>query len=315
MLIMQIHRLTTNALLATLFTIPLTSCYKSVDSSQSTSTDSVSPTVKLDPPKVSLELPIPLNISIDTNGRISFVIRSNVKVPTPLGTVKFSLGGASLSDEDIGGMEKKYEGKRILVVKIDEEAKIYEIEKRKKFKIKIESNDKLYKTITVENKPNDKDETLIVEIKSVPSNKRNSFEQNSSGKISQSEAMQVVQKWLDAKKQMFGPPYDQELGRSLATGKALADNIQGPSTDGTAESSLEWLKNRGKLWKYGLPEVKSVKSFVADKNRAVITVSVFEDRALYNRGGSVEQHIAKTITTTYTLERSNGRLKIADFRQ
>jgi hypothetical protein len=133
-------------------------------------------------------------------------------------------------------------------------------------------------------------------------------------RISQDEAVGVVKEWLAAKNTLFGPPYNQQLGESLTTGKARADNIRGPSTDGEAESSLEWLRNRGKSWKYGSQRIDAVKNFVSDEQQAVVTVAVYEQRALYNNGGGIERSIDKTTSTTYTLRRSDGRLKIADFK-
>jgi serine/threonine protein kinase len=137
---------------------------------------------------------------------------------------------------------------------------------------------------------------------------------SSQNTISQDQALQVVQEWLGAKNSMFGPPYNQQLGESLTVGKALSDNIRGPSSDGEAESSLEWLKNRGKYWKYGTQKIESVKNFVSDDQNANITVSVYEQRSLYASDGSIEKNISKTNTTVYTLRRSGGRLKIADFK-
>jgi hypothetical protein len=132
--------------------------------------------------------------------------------------------------------------------------------------------------------------------------------------ISQDEAIGAVNEWLSAKNSIFAPPYDQQLGESLTVGKALKDNVRGPSTDGEAESSLEWLRNRGKSWRYGSQRIDAVKNFVSDDQQAVIVVSVYEQRALYNSGGGIERSINKTTSTTYTLRRDGGRLKIADFK-
>jgi hypothetical protein len=132
--------------------------------------------------------------------------------------------------------------------------------------------------------------------------------------ISQDEAIGVVNEWLAAKNSIFAPPYDQQLGESLTVGKALKDNVRGPSTDGEAESSLEWLRNRGKSWRYGSQRIDAVKNFVSDDQQAVIAVAVYEQRALYNSSGGIERSIDKTTSTTYTLRRDGGRLKIADFK-
>jgi ARC6-like, IMS domain len=133
-------------------------------------------------------------------------------------------------------------------------------------------------------------------------------------RISQDEALQVVKEWLSAKGSLFAPPYNQQLGESLTVGKALADNIRGPSTDGEAESSLEWLRNRRKYWKYGAQRIDSVKNFVSDDQKAVITVSVYEQRTLYGGSGNLERSTDKNTSTSYSLERSGGRLKISDFK-
>jgi ARC6-like, IMS domain len=132
--------------------------------------------------------------------------------------------------------------------------------------------------------------------------------------ISQDEAIGVVKEWLAAKNNIFAPPYNQQLGESLTVGKALKDNVRGPSTDGEAESSLEWLRNRGKSWRYGYQRIDAVNNFISDDQQAVIAVAVYEQRALYNSGGGIERSIDKTTSTTYTLRRDGGRLKIADFK-
>jgi hypothetical protein len=146
------------------------------------------------------------------------------------------------------------------------------------------------------------------------SNNSSSSVASSSNRISQDEATKVIQQWLQAKNSLFGPPYNQQLGMSLTTGKALSDNIRGPSTDGEAESSLEWLRNRGKYWKYGIQRIESVKNFVSDDQKAVITVNVYEQRVLYGQGGRVEKNTSQSSLTKYSLEKSGGRLKISDFK-
>jgi ARC6-like, IMS domain len=146
------------------------------------------------------------------------------------------------------------------------------------------------------------------------SNNSSSSVASSSNRISQDEATKVIQQWLQAKNSLFGPPYNQQLGMSLTTGKALSDNIRGPSTDGEAESSLEWLRNRGKYWRYGSQVIESVKNFVSDDQKAIITVNVYEQRVLYNQSGRAEKNISQSSLTKYSLEKSGGRLKISDFK-
>jgi ARC6-like, IMS domain len=138
---------------------------------------------------------------------------------------------------------------------------------------------------------------------------------NSSNPISQEEAVGVVQAWLNAKKVMFAPPYDQQIGTQLATGKTFSDKVKGPSSDGTPESSLEWLRKYGFYYTYGVQKIEEVKGFESDGNRASIEIQLLEDVNLYNNKGVLQPKRSgvERKAVRYILTRDNGILKISDY--
>jgi hypothetical protein len=133
--------------------------------------------------------------------------------------------------------------------------------------------------------------------------------------ISQDESVSVVKRFLASKKQIFAPPYSQSLGAQIMTGKAYKDNIKGPSSDGTGESSLEWLRNNGYYYQYGIQQVQSVRAFQAAGNNAVIELRLLEEANLYQSNGSLYKSKSgvEERTVRYSIVKENGIVKIADY--
>jgi ARC6-like, IMS domain len=136
-----------------------------------------------------------------------------------------------------------------------------------------------------------------------------------SPEISQDEAVSLVQKWLDAKKSLFSPPFDRDSAASIMTGKAYRDKVRGPSSDGTPYSASEWLEKYGYYYSYGLQRVDAVKKLEVSGSNAVIDVQITEDVSLYNSNGELqklksglEQKIVR-----YVLVKENESLKISDY--
>ncbi len=93
---------------------------------------------------------------------------------------------------------------------------------------------------------------------------------------------------MQAKQRMFAPPYDQELGSQLTTGKAYTDKVRGPSSDGTPYSSLEWLRQYGFQYKYGIQSIENITRFESGGDQASIEVQILEDARLYNKSGIIQ---------------------------
>jgi hypothetical protein len=133
--------------------------------------------------------------------------------------------------------------------------------------------------------------------------------------ISQSEAVALIENFLASKKILFAPPYNQDLGYEIMTGKAYKDHIKGPSSDGTGESSIEWLRNNKFYYTYGIQQIKKVNKFYASSNNAVIELKILEEVNLYKPNGEIDRK-ASTIgerVVRYSLIKENEAVKISDY--
>jgi hypothetical protein len=137
----------------------------------------------------------------------------------------------------------------------------------------------------------------------------------SQGQISVDEAKNLIEKWQQAKARMFAPPYDQQIGEQLATGRAYADQVKGPSSDGTSSSLLEWLRHYGFSYKYSVQDIERVTRFESSKDQATIEVQMIEDAKLYDRKGQVQSDRSgmEIKIVRFMLKKENGILKISDY--
>jgi len=128
------------------------------------------------------------------------------------------------------------------------------------------------------------------------------------GTITQVQAVDLINKWLQAKQQIFASPFDRQLVAQLTTGE-LYENLAQPS------GVMAWLKNNQAYYRFGVQKVESVERFVANGNKATVEVKVTEDRTLY-RNGKVDasQTDFETRLVRYTLQSVDDSWKIADYK-
>jgi serine/threonine-protein kinase len=133
--------------------------------------------------------------------------------------------------------------------------------------------------------------------------------------LSQEEARDLIARWQTAKRTIFAPPYDRQLGAELTTGQAYQNNIQGPSSDGDV-SSREWLQQHNSYYQYGVQRIDSIERFEPSGDRAAIEVVVTEQRTLYNRKGNIDPDNTSldTLLVRYNLELDNGKWKISSYK-
>ena len=131
--------------------------------------------------------------------------------------------------------------------------------------------------------------------------------------ITETDAVNLIQKWQSYKRRIFSPPYESYLGDELLTGKAYRDNIR--RVDGQ-QSSVEWLKNNRAYYTYGVQSIDSTESFASSENEATIDLVVTEERTLYNNKGSIDRNASgfDKRLVRYTLQFENGQWKIADYQ-
>jgi ARC6-like, IMS domain len=128
--------------------------------------------------------------------------------------------------------------------------------------------------------------------------------------FTQQEAVNLLERWQNAKSQIFAPPFNRELGAELLTGKSYYDNIGNP------EGSVAWLQDNASYYTYDLQSIDSIENFAVNEDYATIEVIVTEQRTLYNQYGNIDRNASgfDTRLVRYNLESENGQWKIADYQ-
>ncbi|UIE39282.1 ARC6/PARC6 family protein [Leptodesmis sichuanensis] len=126
--------------------------------------------------------------------------------------------------------------------------------------------------------------------------------------LTQQEAVDLVNRWLQAKADIFAPPFDQQQALNLTTGELLSSLMK---PDGV----LAWLKNNRAYYRYGVQKVDSVDRFLAARDRATLEVTLTEDRTLYFDGViDPKRTDFSAQRVRFSLEASDGTWKIADYK-
>jgi serine/threonine protein kinase len=140
-----------------------------------------------------------------------------------------------------------------------------------------------------------------------------------SAQITKESASSTVQQWLAAKRTMFAPPYDRDIGTKLLTEKAYQDNVDksGSPTCNRSDpdsclSSMDWLRTNNAQYTYGVQKLDSVSDFQANGDRATIFVNTTEYRTLHQ--GSKSTSSGGSDRVRYDLKYENGDVKITDYK-
>jgi hypothetical protein len=132
------------------------------------------------------------------------------------------------------------------------------------------------------------------------------YNQPTQPRISRVEALNLIQNWLEAKQEIFAPPYNVSTARRLTTGTFQAElvNYNGP---------INWLRDNNAWYRYRNQTIDEVQMFATSQDgKAVIQVKISEDVSYYSENQVVpSQSGLKTTTVRYTLERINGVWKIS----
>jgi hypothetical protein len=131
---------------------------------------------------------------------------------------------------------------------------------------------------------------------------------SASAELTQEQAVALISQWLNAKQQIFAPPYNQQLASQLTTGELYAALSQ-PS------GVLAWLQNNQAYYRFGVQQIESVERFAASDRRATIEVAMTEDRTLYQNGTVNPEHTQfDTEVVRFTLESVDGNWRISDYK-
>jgi len=129
-----------------------------------------------------------------------------------------------------------------------------------------------------------------------------------SSNLTSQQAVELINRWLQSKAEIFAPPFNQQRIEDLATGELYASLVR---PDGV----LDWLKHNQAYYRYGVQTIDAVERFVASRDRATIEIKLTEERTLYWKGNidpTRTDFSAQQIR--YSLERVNGTWKIADYK-
>ncbi len=125
--------------------------------------------------------------------------------------------------------------------------------------------------------------------------------------ISQQQAIALVNQWLEAKKQIFGPPFNQKLIEELTTGSLRNDLTK-------SDGPISWLKSNKAYYRYRTQKINEVNLFSAGLDRAAIKLVITEESAFYQNGQiNLQESGTKMHRVRYQLERVNNTWKIADY--
>lgn len=123
--------------------------------------------------------------------------------------------------------------------------------------------------------------------------------------ISQQQAKELIQTWLKAKKEIFAPPYNQQLAEKLTTGKVY-DTIT------SSNGAIAWLKENNAYYQYEVQKIDSIENFSTQENQATITVKITEKYQLFkNQQLETTNSNSSQLTVIYNLKFIDGKWKIA----
>ncbi|MCH9055557.1 IMS domain-containing protein [Synechococcus sp. PCC 6716] len=96
--------------------------------------------------------------------------------------------------------------------------------------------------------------------------------------LSETEAMDILEAWFNAKPAIFGPSYNVDPAYQIITGKLLNTIVY---------ESVPWLRNNRTYYVYNSYALKP-QSFSSDNGVATIVVSVSEELSMYRNGEFVK---------------------------
>jgi hypothetical protein len=126
--------------------------------------------------------------------------------------------------------------------------------------------------------------------------------------LTESQAVEIIHSWIQAKRQVFGPPFNKEIAASLTTGSLYYD-IAKPG------GSIDWMKNNNAYYLFGVQKVEPAGQFFVSGNQGAIAVKITEDRTLYVKNKIDRTQSKMDISTVrYELQFVEGKWKLADYK-
>ncbi|MGB5960497.1 MAG: ARC6/PARC6 family protein [Coleofasciculaceae cyanobacterium] len=140
---------------------------------------------------------------------------------------------------------------------------------------------------------------------STPNSSLQQTQPSTSNSFTKQDAVNLINRYLQAKDKIFAPPFDRQLVANFTTGKLYYD-ITKP------ESSVDWLQKNNAYYKYGIRKAEPIEYFSTTGNLAQIDVLVTEEVSYY-QNGKIELDKTNSDKYRYTLQQEKGTWKIADY--
>jgi ARC6-like, IMS domain len=122
------------------------------------------------------------------------------------------------------------------------------------------------------------------------------------------QAVGLITQWLQAKQQIFAPPFNRDLATELTTGELYVALVE-------QNGVMDWLQDNEAYYRFGVQDIGAVERFAANNNRATIEVEVTEERTLYQNGNVNPDYTNfDTELVRFSLESVNGNWRIADYK-
>jgi ARC6-like, IMS domain len=126
--------------------------------------------------------------------------------------------------------------------------------------------------------------------------------------LNQSQAIESIQRFLEAKPSIFAPPFDADLAKSVTTGPLYSDITK-------KDGSIAWLKARQASYRFSDYKIDRIWGFSNSTPRPSLKLQITENKILYGPKGIIESESGQTQQNmTYFLEFEDNRWKIYDRR-
>lgn len=139
---------------------------------------------------------------------------------------------------------------------------------------------------------------------STPNNITPSPQSAASNTLTQEEAVNLIERYLQAKEKIFAPPFDRQLAASLTT-DTVYNEIVKPG------GSIDWLQQNNAYYQYGGRSVQGTGYFSATDNKAEVEVAIKQEVYFYSND-TLNKSTADSSIYRFTLKQENGNWKISE---
>ena len=132
--------------------------------------------------------------------------------------------------------------------------------------------------------------------------------------LTESEAINILKGWYNAKSKIFAPPFSRSLVSQYTTGPVYQRILE--NSEEGSKGSQGWLKDRGCYYTYDFSNIEKVWSFKESKLTPLLKIRIYERLQL--KGSSSDgcngslQTYRKNVT--YWFQQDNGTWKIYEYQ-